>query len=429
MTRPNLINASIGDYRLVDYIGAGGMGEVYRGVHSKIGRVVAIKVLTQSVPGSSWVARFQNEARIQASLHHHNIATLYDFLELNGQPCIVMEYVDGQTVHERIKSFGILQIAEALYILQAAAEAINYVHSHGVVHRDIKSNNIKISSTGEVKLLDFGIAKSGDTPSLTMTGDVVGTLEYLSPEQVRGGNADARSDIWALGVLLYEMVTGQVPFKSPSIGELCDNLCKADYAPIASVNPSVPREVEAMISRCLKKKPGDRYQTAWDVLQDSRRITAGVAAPNLTAPNNRSLLAGARKHWWKVTAAVVIPLVLILIIYFAILPSNDSSVGQSKQQDRQAVNPPSKPPDRGKVTPPGPQVPIEHYKIDTMDGAAIVEITGSSSKHVGKTPYEFDAAVGEKFDVVLKRDGFKDLHDQFTVTVSKHEYNYSLIKK
>src|SRR2546425_1859265 len=429
MTRPNLINASIGDYRLVDYIGAGGMGEVYRGVHSKIGRVVAIKVLTQSVPGSSWVARFQNEARIQASLHHHNIATLYDFVELNGQPCIVMEYVDGQTIHERIKSFGILQIAEALYILQAAAEAIHYVHSHGVVPRDIKSNNIKISSTGEVKLLDFGIAKSGDTPSLTMTGDVVGTLEYLSPEQVRGGNADARSDIWALGVLLYEMVTGQVPFKSPSIGELCNNLCKADYTPIATVNPSVPREVEAIISRCLKKKAGDRYQTAGDLLQDTRRITAGVAAPDLTAPNNRSLLAGARKHWWKVAAAVVTPLVLIVALYFTFMPSDDSSAGQSKQQDNRGVTPPPKPPDKGKVTPPRPQAATERYKIDTMDGVATVEITGSAGKQVGKTPFEFDASIGEQFDVVLKRDGCKDLHDKFTLTVGKHEYSYTLTKQ
>ena len=429
MTRPNLINASIGDYRLVDYIGAGGMGEVYRGVHSKIGRVVAIKVLTQSVPGSSWVARFQNEARIQASLHHHNIATLYDFLELNGQPCIVMEYVDGQTVHERIKSFGILPIQEALYILQAVSEAIHYVHSHGVVHRDIKSNNIKIGSTGEVKLLDFGIAKSVDTPSLTMTGDVVGTLEYLSPEQVKGGNADGRSDIWALGVLLYEMVTGQVPFKSPSIGELCDNLCKADYTPIGSVNPSVPREVEAIISRCLKKKPGDRYQTAWDLLQHTRRITAGVAAPDLTAPQNKSFLAGLKQHWWKVAAAVVTPLVLIFAVYFVVMPSDDSTVGQSKQQDRQNVIPPSKPDDRGKVTPPKPQAPIEHYKIDTMDGVATVEITGSAGKRIGKTPFEFDASIGEQFDVVLKRDGFKDLHDKFTVTVGKHEYSYTLMRQ
>jgi eukaryotic-like serine/threonine-protein kinase len=430
MTRPNLTNSSIGDYRLVDYIGAGGMGEVYRGVHSKIGRVVAIKVLTQSVPGSSWVVRFQNEARIQASLHHHNIVTLYDFLEFNGQPCIVMEYIDGQTVAERIKAFGILPIEEALYILQSVAEAVHYVHSQGIVHRDIKSNNIRISSTGAVKLLDFGIAKSDDTPSLTITGDVVGTLEYLSPEQVKGGTADARSDIWALGVLLYEMVTGQVPFKSPSIGELCDNLCKADYAPVWNVNPSVPREVEAIISRCLKKKPGDRYQTAWDLLQDSRRITAGVAAPDLTASDHKSLVAVAKKHWWKLAAAVVTPLVLILALYFTIFPSDDSSGRQPTQQDNQKVTPPPKPPDKGgKVTPPRPQVPIEHYKIDTMDGAATVEITGSGGKRVGRTPFEFDAAVGEQFDVVLKRDGFRDLHDNFTVTVGKHEYSYALTKQ
>ncbi len=427
MSRAALINSSIGDYRLVDYIGAGGMGEVYRAVHSKIGRVVAVKVLTQSVPSPSFITRFHNEARIQASLHHHNIATLYDFLEFNGQPCIVMEYVDGETLTQRISRFGSLPVEEALYIFQTVTEAIHYIHGQGVLHRDIKSNNIKISSTGEVKLLDFGIAKSGDTPSMTRTGDVIGTLEYLSPEQVKAGNADARSDIWALGTLLYEMMTGHLPFKSPNIGDLCDKICKAQFASVSSLNPSVPHEVESIISRCLKKKPADRYQTAADVLQDTKRIAATVPEPRLRGTNVTSLVAGAKKNSGKLTALAAAALAMIAGIYF-VMPSSDNPSGlsadhgnvktQTKATEKQTANQISKPP-----------AAVEHYKIGTMDGPAAIELTGKNGKQIGNTPYEFDSPIGEQFDLVLKREGFKELRANFTVTVNKREYNYTLTKQ
>lgn len=427
MSRAALINSSIGDYRLVDYIGAGGMGEVYRAVHSKIGRVVAVKVLTQSAPSPSFITRFHNEARIQASLHHHNIATLYDFLEFNGQPCIVMEYVDGETLTQRIARFGSLPAEEAIYIFQTVTEAIHYIHGQGVLHRDIKSNNIKISSTGEVKLLDFGIAKSGDTPSMTRTGDVIGTLEYLSPEQVKAGAADARSDIWALGTLLYEMMTGHLPFRSPNIGDLCDKICKAQYASVSSLNPSVPHEVEAVISRCLKKKPADRYQTAAQVLQDTKRIAANVPAPRLRGTNVTSLVAGAKKNSWKLTALAAALFVMIVGIYF-LMSSSDNPSGLSagqgnvktltKAQEKQAANQISKSP-----------AAMEHYRIATLDGTAAIELTGRKGKQLGKTPFEFDAPIGEQFDVVLKREGFKELRDQFTLTVNKHEFSYTMTKQ
>lgn len=427
MSRAALINSSIGDYRLVDYIGAGGMGEVYRAVHSKIGRVVAVKVLTQSVPSPSFITRFHNEARIQASLHHHNIATLYDFLEFNGQPCIVMEYVDGETLTQRISRFGSLPVEEALYIFQTVAEAIHYIHGQGVLHRDIKSNNIKISSTGEVKLLDFGIAKSGDTPSMTRTGDVIGTLEYLSPEQVKAGNADARSDIWALGTLLYEMMTGNLPFKSPNIGDLCDKICKAQFASVSSLNPSVPHEVEAIILRCLKKKPADRYQTAADILQDTKRIASNVPAPRLRGTNVTSLVAGAKKNSWKLTALAAGVFVLIVGIYF-LMPSSDNPSGISANQAN--VKTQTKPTDKQTANQTSKSAPaIEHYRIVTMDGAAAVELTGKNGKQVGKTPFEFDAPIGEHFDMVLKREGFKELRDNFTVSVNKRQFDYALTKE
>src|SRR5919107_258609 len=203
MSNSLLLDSMVGEYRLIDFLGEGGMGEVYRGVHAKLGRVAAVKVLNASARREQgFVERFFNEAlRIFASL----------------------------------------------------ADAIAYVHSHGVIHRDIKSNNVKISTQGAVKLLDFGIAKGGASPALTQTGSVVGTIEYLSPEQLSTGHADQRSDIWALGVLLYEMLTGRVPFQATTIGALCAQISNAEYPPLRQLNPAAPASVEQIVSRCLKK--------------------------------------------------------------------------------------------------------------------------------------------------------------------------------
>src|SRR5262249_28662937 len=157
--------------------------------------------------------------------------------------------------------------------------------------------------TGEVKLLDFGIAKSGSSPNLTVTGDVVGTLQYLSPEQLKGGTADARSDIWALGILLYEMVSGDVPFKANTIGDLCDKIMKGSYAPPSTLNSNVPASVDAIISRCLKKSAASRYQSAHALLDAVAKTAAAINAPR---PNRdqRAVAAPAEvKRWWPLVAA------------------------------------------------------------------------------------------------------------------------------
>jgi serine/threonine protein kinase len=266
------INSSIGDYQIVASLGAGGMGEVYRAVHSKLGRTVAIKLLIDNGRDNGFNARFFNEARLQANLHHKNIATLYEFLEFDDKPCIVMEYIDGQSLYERIIAPGGLTILEAVTIFHDIVEAIDYMHSNGVVHRDIKSNNIKINSRGEVKLLDFGIAKSNLTPRMTGTGNVVGTWEYMAPEQLRNAVSEPRTDIWALGVLLYEMVTRRLPFESQNFGEIYEQISKSTPVSPTNINPSVPRELENIIFRCLKKKPTERYQSAQELLQDVKRV-------------------------------------------------------------------------------------------------------------------------------------------------------------
>jgi serine/threonine-protein kinase len=280
----------VGEYRLIDFVGEGGMGEVYRGVHAKLGRVAAIKVLTSAARREQgFVERFFNEARIQSQLQHANIAALYDFCEVQGQPCIIMEYVDGDTLCDRVRPFGPLPTAEALRIFSAVTDAIAYVHAHGVIHRDIKSNNIKIGTSGQVKLLDFGIAKGGASPVLTQTGSVVGTLEYLSPEQLSTGHADERSDIWALGVLLYEMMTGHVPFEAQTIGALCAKIGNAVYPPLRQMNPAAPQDVANVVARCLKKNPADRYQTAAALLDDALRVADALYGPKPPVPRRKAV--------------------------------------------------------------------------------------------------------------------------------------------
>ena len=280
------LNSMVGEYRLIDFLGEGGMGSVYRAVHAKLGRVAAIKVLSPSARREQgFVERFFNEARIQESLHHPNIAAVYDFTEFQGQPCIIMEYVDGDTLCDRVRPYGPLPTPEALRIFSAVADAIAYVHAHGIIHRDIKSNNIKIGTQGQVKLLDFGIAKGSASPSLTQTGSVVGTIEYLSPEQLSVGHADERSDIWALGVLLYEMLTGHVPFEAQTIGALCSKISNAEYPPLRQLNPAAPQDVANIVTRCLKKNAADRYQAAAQLLEDVRRAAGSPYAPQPPAPH------------------------------------------------------------------------------------------------------------------------------------------------
>ena len=279
----SLLNSTIGEYRLIDYVGAGGMGEVYRAVHSKIGRVAAVKMMTRAGRDPRSIERFLNEARIQASLHHPNIATLYDFCEVSGQPCIIMEFVDGQALDDHIAANGSLPASEALFILQAVAEALSYMHSHGIVHRDIKSNNIKITSQGGVKLLDFGIAKDNSTPAFTQAGDVIGTLQYLSPELLKGGAADLRSDIWALGVLLYEMVAGRPPFEAATIGQLYEKISKASFTQATVIRSGLPREIDGVIARCLKKNPADRFQSMPELLAETTRLASVISTPRLSS--------------------------------------------------------------------------------------------------------------------------------------------------
>ena len=434
MSRAFDTNQTVGEYRIVDFLGVGGMGEVYRAMHSKIGRIAAVKVLTQATQSSDFVERFFNEARIQASLQHPNVATLYDFCEVAGQPCIIMEYVDGQTISERVAGYGApLPLSETVYVFEKVCEAIDYIHTHGVIHRDIKSNNIKISSQGQVKLLDFGIAKGQTSQQLTQVGSVIGTLQYLAPELIRGGVADARGDIWALGVLLYEMVTGRVPFEAQTIGDLCDRIDRVDYAPPTQAAPGVPREVSALIARCLRKNPAERYRTAGELLADARKLSAGVSRPGLSASVSEAaseyaeaeaarkskglpLLIGAAAGF------VVLAFIAVVVALIVFNSSGDGGADIANTTNTSNVA-------RGVTSPqtpaPGRAASERVVEITVTDGKADVY---NGAEKVGTTPFAVHGKIGEAVSLTLRREGYADEPVQFVVG-EKKAFMYSLTKK
>jgi len=278
-----MVGKQFGHYRVVEKIGAGGMGEVYRARDEQLERDVALKIL----PASSFSdpdarSRLLREARSAASLNHPHICTIHEVGEAGGQTYIAMELVEGQTLSARLTT-GALPAGEILRYGLQLAEALGHAHEHNIVHRDLKCANVIINAEGRAKVLDFGLAKrvsenamdevTRSQASLTQAGAVVGTLAYMAPEQLRAQPADARSDIWALGVMLYEMATGSRPFQGRSGFELSSSILNQ---PSPSLPEKVPIELRAVIERCLEKEPARRYQRAGEVRAALEAIQAGT---------------------------------------------------------------------------------------------------------------------------------------------------------
>ncbi|MBZ5547097.1 MAG: serine/threonine protein kinase [Acidobacteriia bacterium] len=388
---PSLLNATIGEYRLVEFLGAGGMGEVYRALHTKLGRVVAIKILSDPGQDRSLLERSYNEARIQASLQHPAIAAFYGFYEYQGRPCILMEYIAGESLAERIRRQGALEITEALGILQRVTGAIAHIHQQGIIHRDLKSNNIKITPAGEVKILDFGIARAPHTARVTKIGAVIGTADNLAPEQLEGQEADTRSDVWALGVLMYEMLTGRLPFEGSNLPELYAKICSVQYPPASALNPLVSPTLERILQRCLRRDPNQRYPSASELHDELASLSDHT--PKLGGHRRLGLWAGGA------AAALV---VLVLLLVWAGSPSAPSAPVQSSASAQDAQ--------------------LKTITVDVVSGTAEVY---RNDRRVGSTPFQLSARVGEKVELDLKQQGFQDLKVAFDVT-ERPTYSYTM---
>ena len=260
-----MIGQIIGNYKIEEKIGEGGMGAVYRGVDTMLDREVAIKALRPELASQdSIVERFRTEAVTLAKLNHPNIATLFSLFRHGEELYMVLEFVRGETLDSILKRRGALPADEAIPVFCQVMDGIDHAHELGIVHRDIKPANMMLTEKGTLKVLDFGIARLLGSARMTRAGNIIGTLEYMAPEQVRGQETDGRSDIYALGMMLYEVLTGRLPFDSENEFELMK--MQTEQTPVAprELNPNIPVAVEEAIMRAIKKDPDQRFQTAGD---------------------------------------------------------------------------------------------------------------------------------------------------------------------
>ena len=326
----DLIGRTLGHYRIVERIGAGGMGVVYRAHDERLDRDVAIKVLPEEVAEDpERLHRFEREARALAALSHPNIAAVFGLESVEsgaesdadpdaGMSFLVMELLEGESLRELISKVGVTT-GKAVEYARAIADGLAAAHEKGIVHRDLKPENVFLTKDGRIKILDFGLAKlrlpetdiTTETPTATLEtapGKLVGTVAYMAPEQVQGKPADHRSDIFAFGVVLYEMLTGNRPFGGTTTVETAAAILKDDPEPISAVSPAISPALETVVSKCLEKRPEDRFSSAHDLSLTLSALDSGASAP----PVEGTSIIGRR--WPHILAVVIAAVIALLVI-------------------------------------------------------------------------------------------------------------------
>ena len=291
----------VGSSRILREIGRGGMSVVYEAYQEGLDRRVAVKAFQPGrAPSKDLVERFRREGRAYAQMHHPALLAVHDLVEKEEGLYLVTEYVDGADLQKVLAAGGALPVGCVAAVGARVADALECVHSHALVHRDVKPSNVMVSRAGEVKLMDLGIAKDPLASEITRTGAVVGTPAYVAPEMLEGEPATEHSDMWSVGVMLYELVTGRRPFQGDTFAELFASVRKRRARPVRDVAPAVPRRLARAIERCLEKRPGRRWPTAGALAREleacADRLLGEVPAQEVLAALlcDRGLIEGAR---------------------------------------------------------------------------------------------------------------------------------------
>ena len=390
----------IGRYQVVDLLGSGGMGDVYLIREEANGSYWALKTLRAGGPDSEIWKRFMNEGSVHSQLNHPNIVAYREMFLYSERPCLIMEYVDGETLFARIQRAGHLPVEESLRVLNEVCDALGHLHDKKIIHRDLKSANVKINSAGRAKLLDFGIAKYQRAPGMTIVGAVMGTPEYLAPELILGHPANVRSEVWTLGLLTYEMLTGRLPFNEEQEAALYDAIRNRNPIPPSRYHPRVTAAIDELVMKCLEKRPAQRFQTPAHVQKSIVKVLGkqpgnpfageigkgaeAVGQAAQSAVTSFNALPNRAKMWSVAALAAMFVLFFLWVI--------------SGAADSQAIT------------------------LEVVEGPAEVYENGS---RVGRTPYRRNAKAGEIVQVELRREGYSNQPVQFEVTERK-VYSYTM---
>ncbi|MEJ2721730.1 MAG: tetratricopeptide repeat-containing serine/threonine-protein kinase, partial [bacterium] len=312
-----MIGRTVSHYRILEKLGEGGMGVVYKAEDLNLRRIVALKFLPpQLTREDNARKRFIHEAQAASALQHNNICAIHEIENTpDGQMFICMDHYTGESLDSRTAR-GPMPLFEAVDVAKQAAQGLAKAHEAGIVHRDIKPANIVVTQDGVVKILDFGIAKLGDRTRVTHTGATLGTISYMSPEQAKGDDVDARTDVWALGVTLYEMLTGQVPFRAAHDTAVIYSILNEPHEPVAAIRPEVPETLTKIVDRALAKDPGNRYQNAGEMARDLEGVAEALSerARQVRSTGGTERSAGARRAKIWVPVAVALAAVAFFVV-------------------------------------------------------------------------------------------------------------------
>ena len=388
----------IAGYRLLQLIGTGGMGNVYKAHHAALNREAAVKILHQQ----NMADRFRNEAYIQSSVSHSNIARLYEYLPLEDKPCIIMEYVHGQTLDNLLQNCGRLSNEQAENIIAQVVAALACLHAKEIVHRDIKPSNFKIQADGTVKMLDFGISKNKYTPRLTQQGYVVGTTQYMAPEQFQQ-QAEKKSDLWSLGIMAYELLTGYLPFDEHNPVLLREKIIKGEYTDPSVLVPGISAPLNAFIEKSLRVNAVARITAQQAVHLFSKR-------PTVIRREKTSTLFTRQ----NITAAAFVLAGFILLLAFI----NTGQPGADEQ-------------------PTGNDSTGTQGEKNLADGATTIKINTPSIENASiifpdgmrqPLPYEITGKRGQNIEFTIRANGYADKKIQVEINDRRSAYEYNLEK-